>query len=94
MLLVPAGLPPRGGDVVVYVKDINQPSLPTPFCSVLMSVSVFKALSTVFRFTNSPDNSPISHSVLSGLICAVLVVPSTVYFFMKVFFSPDIIASG
>ena len=26
--------PSRGGDVVVYVKDIHQPSLPTPFCSV------------------------------------------------------------
>ena len=27
--------------------DINQPSLPTPFYSVLVSVSVFIALSTV-----------------------------------------------
>ena len=45
---VPAGSPSCGGDVVVYVKDINQPSLPTPFSSVLVSVSVFIALSTVF----------------------------------------------
>ena len=28
---VPAGSPSHGEDVVVYVKDINQPSLPTPF---------------------------------------------------------------
>ena len=28
---VPAGSPSRGGDVKVYVLDINQPSLPTPF---------------------------------------------------------------
>ena len=33
-------------------------------CSVLVSVSVFMALSTVFRSLNSPDNSPLSHSVL------------------------------
>ena len=29
--LVPAGSPSRGGDVKVFVLDINQPSLPTPF---------------------------------------------------------------
>ena len=28
---VPVASPSRGEDVVVYVKDINQPSLPTPF---------------------------------------------------------------
>ena len=56
--------PSRGGDVTVYVPDINQPSLPTPFYSVLVSVSVFMALSTVFHSINSPDNSPLSHSVL------------------------------
>ena len=37
-----------GADVTVYVFDINQPSLPTAFYSVLVSVSVFMALSTVF----------------------------------------------
>ena len=51
------GSPSRGGDVEVYVFDINQPSLPTPFDSVLVSVSVFMALSTVFRSVNPPDNS-------------------------------------
>ena len=58
------GSPSRGGDVAIYVFDINQPSLPTPSYSVLKSVSVFKALSTVFHSINSPDNSPLSHSVL------------------------------
>ena len=29
--LIPAGSPSHGGDVVVYVKDINQPSLPISF---------------------------------------------------------------
>ena len=60
---VPAGSPSRGGDVAVYVFDINQPSLPTPFYSVLVSISVFMARSTVFHSINSPDNSPLSHSV-------------------------------
>ena len=46
---VPTGSPSRGGNVTVYVCDINQPSLPTPFHSVLVSVSVFMPLSTVFH---------------------------------------------
>ena len=43
---VPSGSPSRGGDVTVYVCDINQPSLPTFFYSVLVSVS--ETLSTYF----------------------------------------------
>ena len=63
---VPARSPSRGGDVEVYVFDINQPSLPTLFFlySVLVSISVSMALLTVFHSINSPDNSPLSHSVL------------------------------
>ena len=58
---VPAGSTSRGGDVTVYVTDINQPSLSTFFFySVLVSVSVFMAPSTVFHFINSPDNSTVS----------------------------------
>ena len=67
LLRPPAGSPSRGGDVAVYVFDINQPSLPIPFYSVLVSISVFMALSTVFHSINSPDNSPLSHSVLPVL---------------------------
>ena len=59
------GSPSRGGEVVVYVKYIDQPSLPTPFYSVVESVSVFMALSTAFdsinHSTNSPDNFPLSN---------------------------------
>ena len=55
---VPAGSPPRGGDVT---------HLPTSFNSVLVSVSVVMVLSTVFHSINSPDNSPFSHSVLPVL---------------------------
>ena len=54
----------RGGDVEVYVFDINQLSSPTPFSPVLVSVSVFMALSSIFHSINSPDNSPVSHAVL------------------------------
>ena len=49
IITVLTGSPSRGGDVAVYAFDTNQPSLPTPFYSVLMSVSVFEALSAVFH---------------------------------------------
>ena len=68
LLIVPAGSPSRGGDLAVYVYDINQPSLPTPCFSVLVSISAFMALSTVFHSINSADNSPLSHSVLQVLL--------------------------
>ena len=42
-------------------------ALPTPFHSVLVSVSVFMALSTVFHSINSPNHSSLSHSVLPVL---------------------------
>ena len=60
---VPASSPSRGGDVAVCVFDINQPSLPTPFYSVRVSISVFMARSTVFYSINSHDNSPLFHPV-------------------------------
>ena len=66
-LLVSAGSPSRDGDVMVYVFDVHQPSLPTRFYSVLVSITVFMTLSTVFHSINSPDNSPFSHSVLPVL---------------------------
>ena len=70
-VLVPASSPSRGGDVAVYIKDINQPILPTPFYSALVSVSVFMVLSTVFHSINSPNNSLLSHSVLPVLFCLI-----------------------
>ena len=93
---VPVSLLSRDGDVLVYVKDINQPSLPTPFYIVLVSISLFLTLSTVFHSTNSinsPDNSPLSHTVLPVFISALLVL-STIYLFMKVSSNPDIILYG
>ena len=61
---VPMRSPSHGWDVVVYVKDIHQSSLPTFFYSVLLSISVFMAHSTVFHSINFPDNLPLSYSVL------------------------------
>ena len=84
---VPEGSPSRGGDVAVDVIDINQPSLPTPFSSVVVSISVFMTLSTVFHSIHFPEDSPLSHSVLPRLISALLVL-STIYLFMTVSFDP------
>ena len=53
--------------LAVYVFDINQPNLPPPSYSVLVSISVFVVLSTVLYPINSPYNSPLSHSVLPVL---------------------------
>ena len=60
---VPTDSLSRGGDVTVYVFDINQPSLPTPFfCSCVFFFFLFMALSTLFYSINSLDNSPVSDS--------------------------------
>ena len=64
--LVQAGSPSRGGDVVVYVFNKKTNKLAYSFfsSSVLVSVSVFMTLSTVFHSISSPDNSPLFHSVI------------------------------
>ena len=69
--MVLAGSPSCGGDVTVYVPDINQPSLPAPFYSVLVSVSVFMTFSTVFHSINSPNNCPLTRSLLLILFCFI-----------------------
>ena len=77
---IPKGLFSHGGDVAVYVFDINQLSLLTPFYSVLVSISVCMALSTVFHSINSPNNSQLSHSVLLVLFlpyCVPMGSPSS-----------------
>ena len=72
---VPTGSPSRDRDVALYVFEINQLSLPTPFFySVLASFSVFMAPLTVFHSVSSPDNCPLS----SGLMSTLLIL-STVY---------------
>ena len=90
--LVPVGSPSRGGNVVVYVFNKSQPSLSTPFYSVLASISVVMALSTVFHSINSPDNSPLSHSVLPVSLLPYWSFQLRIS--VKVSLSPDIILRG
>ena len=66
--------------MVQFMSDINQPSLPTPFYSVLGSISVFMALSTVLHSINSPAISPFS-DCSSDLISALLAL-SNLYLFI------------
>ena len=54
-----------------FMSDINQPSSPTPVHSVLVSVSAFMVLSTVFHSINSPDNSLFSYSALPVLLLSL-----------------------
>ena len=61
-----SGLTP-GGHIMWY-RHVNQPSLPTPFYSVLVSISVFMALPTVFQSINSPEQLSVSSLSSSGLI--------------------------
>ena len=59
---VAAGSPSRGGDVAVDV--LTQTKFAHSFQSVLVvSMSVFKSLSTVFHTINFPEKSPPSHFV-------------------------------
>ena len=92
--MVPTGSPSCGGDVTLYVFDINQPSLPTPFYSVLVPLFDFMALSTVFDSKNSPDNSPLSHSVLLVSFLPYWSFQLYISLIMKVSLSPDIILYG
>ena len=91
--LFPTGSPSRGGDVAVYVSDINQPSLPTPFYSVLMSLPLFMVLSAVFQYHNLSRQLSAFSLCSSGLISALLVL-STIDLCMKVSFRPGIILLG
>ena len=48
-MTIPVCSPSRGGNVAVSLFDVSQPSLSTHFYSVLVSISVFMALSTIFH---------------------------------------------
>ena len=66
--IVPVRSPILGGGLTVYGFDINQPSLPPPFYTVLLSISIFMVLSNIiFHFIYSPNNSLLSYSVLPVL---------------------------
>ena len=71
------------------MTDINQPSLPTPFCSVFVSISVLLALSTVFF----PSVLLTTLRFLTLFFRSNLCL-STLYFYVEVSFSPDVIPCG
>ena len=88
---VPTVSPFRGGDVAVYVFDVNQLSLPAPFYSVLVCFCLYGPFNCLHSI-NSPDSSPLSHS--SSDLKSALLVLSAIYLFMKAPLSPDIIFCG
>ena len=76
-----------------FMSDINQPNLPTPFlfcsCVYFCPYGPFDCIS----FHKFSQQLSVFRLCSSGLISALLVL-STIYLFVKVFFSPDIIPSG
>ena len=88
-MTVPVGSPSRGGNVTVYIYDINQLSLLTPFYSVLVSISVYGPFNCISFHKFSRQHSAFS-LFSPGLISAILVL-STIYLFIKVSFSLRII---
>ena len=85
---VPADSPSRGGDVAVYVLDINQPSLPTLLILFLcVCFCLYDSFNCISFHEFSRQLSAFSLSS-SGLISAFLVL-SAIYLFMKVSLSPD-----
>ena len=91
-VVIPAGSPSCGGGVAVHVFDIKPTELAHSFLFCSCVYFCVMALSTVFHSINSPDKSPLSHSVLP-----VLFLPYRSFqqsFFYKVSFSPDIILCG
>ena len=79
---VPAGSPSRGGDVKVYVLDINQPSLPTPFTlflSLFLSCGPFTCIS-IHKFSHQLS----VFSLCSPSLISASLVLSTIYLILKV----------
>ena len=91
--VVPAGSPSRGGDVTVYVRDINQPSFPPPFlfcsCVCFCLYSPFNCIS-FHKFSQQLS----AFSLCTSRLISALLVLSTIYLLMEVSLSPDIIPCG
>ena len=87
-------------------SDTVLPVLSLPYWSFQLHISLphgsllqrlflsFMALSTVFHSINSPDNSPLFHSVLPILVLPYWSFQLYKDLFMKVSLSPDIILCG
>ena len=90
--LVPATSPSRGEDVTVDYLNINQQSLPTLFILFLCLFLLYGPFNCIL-FHKFSQQLPAFPLCSSCLISALLVL-STIYFFMKVSLSPDIILCG
>ena len=80
------------GMFAVCEFDINQPSLPTPFYSVLVFFCLYGPFNCIL-FHKFFRRLSVFSLCSSGLISALLVL-STIYLFVKVSLSPDIILCG
>ena len=75
--MVPKGSPSRGGDVAVSVFDVNEPSLPTPFYSVLVCCFCLHGPFNCIPFHIFTRQLSAFSLCSSGLISALLVVPAS-----------------
>ena len=89
-LIVPAGSPSRSVDVAVYVSNINQPSLPTPFlfcsCVCFCLHGPFNCIS--FHKFSRPLSA---FSLCSSSLISALLVLAAIHLSMKISFSSDTI---
>ena len=70
-ICVPAGSPSRGKAVTVYVFDVNQPSLPIPFYSVLLPVSVLMTSRETFTSARTRRRSLTIFRSAVPVLCPV-----------------------
>ena len=91
--IVPTGSPSSGGDVAVYVFDVNQPNFPHSFlfCS-RVCFCLYGPFNCISFHIFSQQLSAFS-LCFPGLISALSVL-STIYLSTNVSLSPDIILCG
>ena len=70
-LRVPTGSPLRGGNVAVYVFDINQQSLPTRFYSILVSVCLYGPFNCISFYEFSRQLSAFSPLFFRSYFCLI-----------------------
>ena len=87
LILVSLGSPSRGGDVTVYVSDINHPSLPTLF---VLFLCLFLSLCP-FQLYFIPQILPTTLCFLTLFSWSLFCLTGPInynYLFIKVSFSP------
>ena len=95
---VPAGSASRRGEYCDNV--LHQARSPTPFYSVLLSVSLFMDVSNVFHSLNPPDNPPDKSLLSYSVLPVVFILDWSFQLFVNYISlyeslpSPDMIRSG